>query len=188
MKDFRQELDEIPYPDEAFNTWGASAVGVDPLLASFTSLFYQPVRPHVPFYRFLAYPDILDLRKAGYELDRFIPLFDRLEDVRYREAITISSLLHYPNPQVVWNVRRAKEIELEVWSLLTEHGIGDVPMLLRRFLGKAFPSDTISQLTVDLIQVFFWAALAELGDDLAWKYPELSWKSEYLRFPFRILD
>ena len=107
MKDSRQELDEIPYPDEAFNTWGASAVGVDPLLASFTSLPYQAVRPHVPFYRFLAYPDILDLRKAGYELERFIPLFDRLEDVRYREALTISSLLHYPNPQVVWNPRRA---------------------------------------------------------------------------------
>ena len=75
-----------------------------------------------------------------------------------------------------------------MWSVLTEHGIGDVPMLLRRFLGKAFPSDTISQLTIDLIQVFFWAALAELGDDLSWKYPELSWKSEYLRFPYRILD
>lgn len=188
MKDPRQELDEIPYPDEAFNTWGSSAVGVDPLLASFTSLPYQPVRPHVPFYRFLAYPDILDLRKAGYELDRFVPLFDRLEDVRYREALVISSLLHYPNPAIPWNPRRAKEIELEVWSELTEHGVGEVPMLIRRFIGKAFPQDTISQLTIDLSQVFFWACLAELADDLAWKNPELAWKSEYLKFPLRTIS
>ena len=30
-----EELERIPYPDEAFNTWGASALGVDPLAASF---------------------------------------------------------------------------------------------------------------------------------------------------------
>jgi hypothetical protein len=188
MSDGRKGLDEIPYPDEAFNSWGASAVGVDPLLASFTSLPYQPVRPHVPFYRFLAYPDILDLRKAGYELDRFIPLFDQLEDVRYRDAVMISSALHYFDPSLGWSARRCAEIELEVWGLLTEHGVGEVPRLLRRFLGKAFPSDTISQLTVDLTQVFFWAALAELADDLIWKYPELAWKSEYLRFPLRLIS
>lgn len=186
MKDPRQELDEIPYPDEAFNSWGASAIGVDPLLASFTSLPYQPVRPHVPFYRFLAYPDILDLRKAGYQLERFTPLFDQLEDVRYREAIVISNLIHYPSLDF-WNPRRAAEIELEVWGELTEHGVGEVPMLLRKFLGKAFPSDTVSQLTIDLIQVFFWGCLAELADDFAWKNPELTWKAEYLRFPLRTL-
>ncbi len=115
------DLDAIPYPDEAFNTWGASAVGVDPLLASFTSAPYQPVRPHVPFYRFVAYPDILDLRKAGYEMDRFVPLFDRLEDVRYREAIQLSQMLHYPNPALPWNPRRARELELEVRAQLLEH-------------------------------------------------------------------
>ena len=99
MSDTRpEELEGIPYPDEAFNTWGAAAVGVDPLAASFTSLPYQPVRPHVPFYRFVAYPDILDLRKAGYEMDRFITLFDRLEDIRYREALQLSDMLHHPNP------------------------------------------------------------------------------------------
>ncbi len=49
MSSRKDDLDSIPYPDEAFNTWGASAVGVDPLLASFTSAPYQPVRPHVPF-------------------------------------------------------------------------------------------------------------------------------------------
>lgn len=177
------DLDSIPYPDEAFNTWGASAVGVDPLLASFTSAPYQPVRPHVPFYRFFAYPDILDLRKAGYELDRFIPLFDRLEDVRYKEALVLSELLHYPNPATPWNPRRARELELEVRAQLHEHGLGELPTLLRRFLGRAFPGDTVSHLSVDLINVFYMASIAELADDLAWRNPNLSWKAEYLRFP-----
>ena len=182
-----EELEAIPYPDEAFNTWGAAAVGIDPLAASFTSLPYQPVRPHVPFYRFFAYPDILDLRRAGYEVDRFIPLFDRLEDVRYREALQLSEMLHFPNPMVPWNPRRAKEIELEVRSVLHEHGLGEIPTLLRRFLGKAFPNDTISYLSVDLINVFYWACIAELADDLAWRSSNLSWKAEYLRFPVRSL-
>ena len=182
-----EELEAIPYPDEAFNTWGASAVGVDPLLASFTSKPYQPVRPHVPFYRFLAYPDILDLRKAGYEIDRFIPIFDRLEDVRYKEALVLSEMLHYPNPMMPWNPRRCREIELEVRSQLHEHGVGDIPTLLRKFLGRAFPGDTISYLSVDLINIFFWAVIAELADDLAWRNPNLSWKAEYLRFPLHYI-
>ncbi len=187
MSTKNEDLDSIPYPDEAFNTWGASALGVDPLLASFTSAPYQPVRPHVPFYRFFAYPDILDLRKAGYEVDRFVPLFDALENVRYREALTLSEMLHFPNPGIPWNPRRAREIELEVRSQLHEHGLGDIPSLLRRFLGRAFPGDTISYLSVDLINVFFWGAMAELADDLAWRNPSLSWKAEYLRFPIRAL-
>ena len=182
-----KELDQIPYPDEAFNTWGASTLGVDPLEASFTSLPYQPVRPHVPFYRFVAYPDILDLRRAGYEIDRFIPLFDALEDVRYREAVSLSQIVRASDPMLPWNPRRAREIELEVRSQLHEHGLGDLPTLLRRFLGKAFPGDTVSYLSVVLVNVFFWAALAELADDLAWKSPNLSWKAEYLRFPLRSL-
>jgi hypothetical protein len=104
---------------------------------SFTSLPYQPVRPHVPFYRFVAYPDILDLRKAGYEMDRFIPLFDRLEDIRYREALQLSDMLHHPNPMLPWNPRRARELEMDVRSQLHEHGLGDLPTLLRRFLGQS---------------------------------------------------
>jgi hypothetical protein len=182
-----EELDAIPYPDEAFNTWGAASVGVDPLAASFTSAPYQAVRPHVPFYRFVSYPDILDLRKMGYEMERFVPLFDRLEDVRYREALVLSEMLHFPNPMLPWNPRRAKEIELEIRSQLHEHGLGDMPMLLRRFMGKAFPGDTISHLSVDLINIFFWAAMAEVADDIAWRSPSLSWKAEYLRFPVRNL-
>ncbi|MFM1784109.1 MAG: hypothetical protein RLZZ579_386 [Actinomycetota bacterium] len=182
-----EDLDQIPYPDEAFNTWGASALGVDPLEASFTSKPYAPVRPHVPFYRFLAYPDILDLRKAGYEIDRFIPLFDQLEDVRYRQALALSAMLHFPDPEMPWNPRRAREIELEVRSVLHEYGLGDLPTLLRKFLGRAFPGDTVSYLSVDLINVFFWAVLAELADDLAWRDPSLSWKAQYLRFPLNLL-
>jgi hypothetical protein len=178
-----EDLDQIPYPDEAFNTWGASALGIDPLEASFTSKPYAPVRPHVPFYRFLAYPDILDLRKAGYEIDRFIPLFDQLEDVRYRQALALSEMLHFPDPEMPWNPRRAREIELEVRSVLHEYGLGDLPTLLRKFLGRAFPGDTVSYLSVDLINVFFWAVLAELADDLAWRDSSLSWKAQYLRFP-----
>jgi len=182
-----EELSAIPYPDEAFNTWGASSVGIDPLAASFTSQPYQAVRLHVPFYRFLAYPDILDLRKAGYEVDRFIEVFDRLEDVRYKEALVLSEMLHYPNPMLPWNPRRARELELEVRSQLHEHGVGEVPNLLRKFLARAFPGDTISYLSIDLINVFFWASMAELADDLAWRNPNLAWKAEYLRFPLRAL-
>jgi hypothetical protein len=96
-------------------------------------------------------------------------------------------MLHYPDPMTPWNPRRAKEIELEVRSQLHEHGVGEIPTLLRRFLGKAFPNDTISYLTVDLINIFFWACVAELADDLAWRNPNLSWKAEYLRFPIRTL-
>ena len=183
-----EELEKIPYPDEAFNTWGAAAIGVDPLLASFTSRPYQSVRPHVPFYRFASYPDILDLRKHGYEMERFVPIFDRLEDVRYRQALELSDMLHYPNPMTPWNPRRAKEIEFEVRAQLHEHGFGDMPTLLRRFLGKAFPGDTISYLSVDLITIFFWASMAELADDLAWRSDALRWKAAYLRFPLHTLD
>lgn len=182
-----EDLDQIPYPDEAFNTWGASALGMDPLEASFTSKPYAPVRPHVPFYRFLAYPDILDLRKSGYEIDRFIPLFDQLEDVRYRQALALSAMLHFPDPEIPWNPRRAREIELEVRSVLHEYGLGDLPTLLRKFLGRAFPGDTVSYLSVDLINVFFWAVLAELADDLAWRDSSLSWKAQYLRFPLNLI-
>lgn len=177
------ELEEIPYPDEAFNSWGASALGIDPLEASFTSKPYAPVRPHVPFYRFFAYPDLLDLRNAGYELDRFIPLFDELENVRYRQALELSTMLHYPDPDLPWNPRRARELELEIRGALHEYGVGDLPTLLRKFLGRAFPGDTISYLSIDLVNVFFWAVLAELADDFAWRDASLSWKAEYLRFP-----
>ena len=182
-----EELEKIPYPDEAFNSWGAASVGVDPLLARFTSKPYQPVRPHVPFYRFLSYPDILDMRKAGYEMERFVPIFDRLEDVRYREAIQLSNMLHYPDPMTPWSPKRAREIDLEVRAQLHEHGLGDMPTIIKRCLAKAFPGDTISYLSVDLLTIFYWATMAELADDLVWRSPNLGWKAEYLRFPIQSL-
>jgi len=182
-----EELEGIPYPDEAFNTWGAAAVGIDPLAASFTSLPYQPVRPHVPFYRFVSYPDILDLRKAGYDVDRFVPLFDLLEDVKYRQALQLSEMLHYPNPKSPWNPRRAREIELDVRSQLHEHGVGEIPVIIRRFLSKAFPGDSVSQLSMDLIQLFSWGTTSLLANDLAWRSPNLGWQGGYLRFPLEVI-
>ncbi len=92
-------------------------------------------------------------------------------------------MIHYPNPATPWNPRRARELELEVRAQLHEHGLGELPTLLRRFLVRAYPGDTISHLSVDLINVFYMAAIAELADDLAWRNPNLSWKAEYLRFP-----
>lgn len=178
-----QGLSGIEYPDEAFNSWGASILGVDPLEASFTSLPYQPVRPHVPFYRFVAYPDILDLRKAGYDIERFAPLFDLLENVRYSDALRISSLFGKAWFGGVWSLRRAREIEFQVRVQLSEFGYGDLPILFRRFLSKAFPSDAVSQLTIDLIEAFYWGSLAIVARDLAWRNSDLIWKADYLDFP-----
>jgi len=179
--DFNQDV------DEAIDSWGAAALGVDPLLASFTSLPYAPVRPHVPFYRFLHYPDILDLRKAGYELERFIPLFDLLEDARYNQALKVHSMLHLhqddPNP--IWNPRRAREIEFNVRAALHRFGIGDLPTLLRRMMGRSFPDESISHLSIDLLNVFFWAALAEVARDFAWRDARMEFWADYLAYPVR---
>jgi hypothetical protein len=119
------EFDKIPYPDEAFNTWGAASLGIDPLEASFTSVPYTPVRPHVPFYRFFSYPDVLELREAGYEVDRFVPLMDLLDDARYRQALQISSMLHAPQLSSPFNPRRARELDLEIRGVLHEFGKSD---------------------------------------------------------------
>jgi hypothetical protein len=181
--DFNQDV------DEAIDNWGASALGIDPLLASFTSLPYSPVRPHVPFYRFLHYPDVLDLRKAGYEIDRFIPVFDRLDDARYSQAEAVHRMLHVhqdiPNP--VWNPRRAREIEFQVRALLHRYGLSDVPTLLRRFLGRAFPDQSISHLSIDLLNVFFWASLAEVARDYVWRDARLAGWADYLSYPVDII-
>jgi hypothetical protein len=180
-------LSGIEYPDEAFNSWGASGLGIDPLEASFTSLPYQPVRPHVPFYRFVAYPDILDLRRAGYEMERFTQLFDLLENVRYQDALKLGSFLRKNWFGEVWNPRRAQEIEFQVRVQLSEFGYGELPNLFRRFLGKAFPADAVSQLTIDLVELFYWASLAVVARDLAWRNSELAWKSDYLEFPLNVV-
>lgn len=179
--DFNQDI------DEAIDSWGAAALGLDPLLASFTSLPYAPVRPHVPFYRFLHYPDILDLRKAGYELSKFVPLFDLLEDARYSQAVRVHSMLHLhqDNPNPIWNPQRAREIEFNVRAALHRFGIGDLPTLLRRMMGRSFPDEAISHLSIDLLNVFFWAALGEVARDFAWRDPRMEFWADYLAYPVR---
>jgi len=182
--DFNQDV------DEAIDNWGAAALGIDPLLASFTSVAYAPVRPHVPFYRFLHYPDILDLRKNGFELDEFVPTFDLLEDARYSQAQEVHAMLHLRgedggagNP--IWNPKRARQIEFQVRAALHRYGSGEVPTLLRRIIGRAFPGESISHLSIDLIHVFFWAALAEAARKYAWRDARLNFWADYLSYPVR---
>jgi hypothetical protein len=143
----------------------------------------------VPFYRFLHYPDILDLRKAGYELEKFIPIFDLLEDARYTQALEVHSMLHLhqDNPNPIWNPRRAREIEFNVRAALHRFGIGDVPVLLRRMMGKSFPDESISHLSIDLLNVFFWAALAEVARDFAWRDERMSYWADYLAYPVKAI-
>jgi hypothetical protein len=173
--------------DEAVDNWGAAALGIDPLLASFTSVAYAPVRPHVPFYRFLHYPDILDLRKNGFELEEFVPTFDLLEDAKYSQALRVHSMLHLhtENTNPIWNPLRARQIEFQVRAALHRYGSGEVPTLLRRIIGRAFPGESISHLSVDLIHVFFWAAMAEAARKYAWRDPRLNFWADYLAYPVK---
>jgi hypothetical protein len=177
----------IPETDEAIDKWGSAALGDDPLAASFTSEPYASVRPHIPFYRFFHYPDLLDLRHSGYELDRFIPLFDALENARLSQAERVRELMHrhLENPNPIWNPRRARETEFDVRAILHNFGLSEVPSLLRRMIGRAFPDDSVSDLTIDLVNVFFWAALAEVARDYAWRHPQLSVYADYLSYPVR---
>lgn len=175
--------------DEAIDRWGAAADGTDPLEASFTIEPFSPVRPHVPFYRFFSYPDILDLRKAGYEVEAFIPVFDALENALYSQALKAHNLLHRHdsdgNP--IWNPRRARELEFEVRADLHRFGLSEVPTLLRRMLGRAFPDDLQTHLAIDLLHIFFWAAMGQVAADYAWRSPRLASNATYLRYPYRVI-
>jgi hypothetical protein len=144
---------------------------------------YSVVRPHVPFYRFFHYPDILDLRSNGFEVDRFIQIFESLDNARFSQALHIHKLLRFGNPSMLWNPRRARELEFNVRAAFHRNGISDVPTLLRRMLGRAFPDDSISTLSVSLLNVYFWACLAEIARDYAWKDPSLGLCADYLEFP-----
>jgi hypothetical protein len=42
----------------------------------------------------LYYPDILDLRYAGYELERFEGLLLAMDSATFRKALAITSMLH----------------------------------------------------------------------------------------------
>ena len=172
--------------DEAIDRWGAATLGQDPLLASFTLEPYAAVRPHVPFYRFFHYPDVLDLRRSGFEVERFIPIFDSLDNARYSQAIQIHQLLKHGQGSMLWNPRRAREFEFKIRASLHRHGLSDVPTLLRRMLGRAFPDDSISTLSVSLLNVYFWACLAEIARDYAWSAPQLLTYADYLDYPLEI--
>ena len=68
--------DDIDAPDEAIEAWGENA-----LTQTLHDSNGRPV--HVPFYRTLHYPDVLDLRKAVFERG-----FQRLAgNIRARAAI-----------------------------------------------------------------------------------------------------
>ena len=172
--------------DEAIDRWGSATLGQDPLLASFTLEPYAAVRPHVPFYRFFHYPDVLDLRRSGFEIDRFIPIFDSLDNARYSQALQIHQLLKHGQVSMLWNPRRAREFEFKIRATFHRHGLSDVPTLLRRMLGRAFPDDSISTLSVSLLNVYFWACLAEIARDYAWSQPQLLTFSDYLEYPLEI--
>ena len=172
--------------DEAIDRWGAATLGQDPLLASFTLEPYAAVRPHVPFYRFFHYPDVLDLRNNGFEVERFIPIFDSLDNARYSQAIEIHRLLRKPEGSMIWNPRRARELEFKIRAAFHRHGISDLPTLIRRMLGRAFPEDSISSLSVSLLNVYFWSCLAEVARDYAWKDPELNHYADYLEYPLDV--
>jgi hypothetical protein len=172
--------------DEAIDRWGSATLGQDPLLASFTLEPYSAVRPHVPFYRFFHYPDILDFRANGFEVDHFVEIFDSLDEARYSQALQVHRLLRQRGGNLIWNARRAREIEFSVRASLHRFGISDVPSLLRKMLGRAFPDESISSLSVDLINVYFWACLALVARRYSWKEPALERYADYLEMPLLI--
>ena len=82
MDDSRDDLDV----DEAAELWGGGPAEVSHARSK-----------HIPFYKFTYYADRLDLRRVGYELDKFADLFDLLDEARTSQAIRINRLLHLPS-------------------------------------------------------------------------------------------
>ncbi|MFM6980358.1 MAG: hypothetical protein ACKOWE_03015, partial [Micrococcales bacterium] len=54
-------------------------------------------------------------------------------------------------------------------------------------LGRAFPDQSISHLSIDLLNVFFWAALAEVARDYAWRDAKLNAYADYLSYPVDVI-
>jgi hypothetical protein len=52
-------------------------------------------------------------------------------------------------------------------------------------LGKAFPGDSMTHISVDLLNVFFWASLAQVARDFAWRDGRLAFAADYLEYPVR---
>lgn len=174
--------------DEAVARWGAvtvAEVSADPIRAK-----------HIPFYKFTYYPDVLDLRKAGYEIENFAAIFDLLDDAHVRHAQAAHTLLHLPSDSfggltdaaggnLIWTPRRARELEFQVRAAMHRFGMSDVPTLLRRMIGKAFPGDSMTHISVDLLNIFFWAAMAKVARDLSWRSPNLEFAADYLEYPVK---
>lgn len=169
-------------PDEAEELWGGGPAQV--MLGK---------RAHIPFYKFTLYADRLDLRNCGYELEKFGPLFDRLDAATTNQARKIHRLLHLPSGtserfrggNKIWTPRRAREIEFRVIEALHGFGLSDMPILLRRVSGNAFPDGTVSHLSVDVLDVFYWSALAQVARDFIWRDERLEFFAEYLEYPVR---
>ncbi len=86
---------------------------------------------------------------------------------------------------MLWTPRRARELEFQIRAALHRVGLGEVPTLLRRTIGKAFPGDSMTHISVDLLNVFFWAALAQIARDYVWRFPNLDYAADYLEYPVR---
>ncbi len=141
---------------------------------------------YVPFYRLFYLPDVLDLKKIGYPLERFENLFDLLEGARVSQAQTFHKLLHTPGGNAIWNPLKARQLEFNVRAALHRFGLSDAPSILRRTIGKAFPGDHLTHLAMDTINVFFWASLAQIARDYSWRSPQLAYMADYLEYPIRM--
>jgi hypothetical protein len=179
-------------PDEATQTWG----GANQTHSMVSIKEGNPRVSHIPFYKFPYYPDLLDLRRCGYEIENFAELFDQLDSAHVRHAQIAHILLHLPTDEfgrmsdaaggnMIWNPRKARELEFEVRAALHEFGLSDVPALLRRMIGKALPGDSLTHIAIDLLNVFFWAALAQVARDFAWRSPNLEFMADYLEYPVK---
>ena len=141
-------------------------------------------RGHIPFYKMLYYPDVYDLQRCGFELERFLDLFDLMENAKVGHAKKIHKLLHMEHSSF-WNPEVAEQFEFSVWQSLHRFGVADAPPILRKMLGQAFPGDTITHYAEDLITCFFWASIAAIAKDYVWKHPELEQMIEYLEYPLK---
>ena len=131
----------------------------------------------------LYYPDILDLRLVGYELERFEPLLLAIDSASFRKALAVSNLLRRSDSSASWNYTRANQVELLILDTLHEYGLAQVPQLLRQILGRVFEDETKNYLTIDLVTVFYWACIAQVARDYEWREPKLTEWADYLSYP-----
>jgi hypothetical protein len=86
---------------------------------------------------------------------------------------------------LLWQPRRARELEFRVIESLHRVGLSVVPTTLRRLLGQAFNQGEMNAFEIDLIDVFYWAALAQVARDYIWRDQRLEEWCEYLEYPVR---